>query len=249
LPGSLIGSIVGLADRMDTIVGCFAVGLEPTGTADPYALRRQALGIIRVIRDKKIAISIPDFVSKSGSILNEAISFNAEELSGKVLNFIKDRFRNMLLAEGVPQDLMEAVITVDFSFLNRLEERIAALKRFREVSKDFQPLTRAFKRIMNIVRGFEGTSMVNPKYFEDKSEEGLWKAFQSVKDRAKEKIDKGNYLDALNLMVSLSGPVDEFFSQVMVMAEDKRVRENRLGMLKGINEFFLEIADFSKFPI
>jgi glycyl-tRNA synthetase beta chain len=107
----------------------------------------------------------------------------------------------------------------------------------------------AFKRIMNIVRGFEGTSMVNPKYFADKSEEDLWKTFQSVKDRAKEEIDKGNYLDALNLMVSLSGPVDEFFSQVMVMAEDKRVRENRLGMLKGINDFFLEIADFSKFPI
>jgi glycyl-tRNA synthetase beta chain len=245
LPGSLIGSIVGLADRMDTIVGCFAVGLEPTGTADPYALRRQALGIIRIIRDKKITVSIPDFVSKSGSILNEAISFNAEELSGKVLNFIKDRFRNMLLSEGVSQDLMEAVITVDFSFLNRLEERIAALKRFREVSKDFQPLAMAFKRIMNIVRGFKGTSRVNPKYFADKSEEDLWKTFQSVKDRVKEEIDKGNYLDALNLMVSLSGPVDDFFSQVMVMAEDKRVRENRLGMLKGINQFFLEIADFS----
>jgi glycyl-tRNA synthetase beta chain len=155
----------------------------------------------------------------------------------------------MLLSERVSQDLMEAVITVDFSFLNRLEERIAALKRFREVSKGFQPLAMAFKRIMNIVRGFEGTSMVNPKYFEDKSEGDLWKTFQAVKDRAKEEIDKGNYLDALNLMVSLSGPVDEFFSQVMVMAEDKRVRENRLGMLKGINEFFFEIADFSKFPI
>ena len=249
LPGSLIGSIVGMADRMDTIVGCFAIGLEPTGTADPYALRRHALGIIRIIRAKKIGISLQDFVSKSGSILNEAISFDREKVVDRVLDFIKDRFKNLLLSEGIPQDFIEAVLTIDFSFLNRIEERIVALRRFREISKDFERLTVSFKRIMNIVRGFEGTDKVNPDLFEHTSEENLWKTFQSVKDNVQKEIDRGTYFDALNSIAELTGPVDEFFSDVMVMAEDVRIRENRLGMLKGLNQLFLQIADFSRFAI
>ena len=249
LPGSLIGSIVGMADRMDTIVGCFAVGLEPTGTADPYALRRHALGIIRIIRAKKIGISLKDVVSKSGSILNEAISFDREKVVDRVLDFIKDRFKNLLLSEGIAQDFVEAVIMIDFSFLNRVEERIVALRRFREISKDFERLTISFKRIMNIVRGFEGTDKVNPDLFEHTSEENLWKTFQSVKDNVQKEIHRETYFDALNSIAELTGPVDEFFSDVMVMAEDVRIRENRLGMLKGLNQLFLQIADFSRFAI
>jgi len=249
LPGSLIGSIVGMADRMDTIVGCFAVGLEPTGTADPYALRRHALGIIRIIRAKKIGISLKDFVSKSGSILNEAISFDREKVVDRVLDFIKDRFKNLLLSQGIAQDFVEAVITIDFSFLNQIEEKIVALRRFREISKDFERLTISFKRIMNIVRGFEGTDKVNPDLFEHTSEENLWKTFQSVKDNVQKEIHRGTYFDALNSIAELTGPVDEFFSDVMVMAEDVRIRENRLGMLKGLNQLFLQIADFSKLSV
>ena len=249
LPGSLIGSIVGMADRMDTIVGCFAIGLEPTGTTDPYALRRHALGIIRIIRAKLIGISLKDFVSKSGSILNEAISFDREKVVDRVLDFIKDRFKNLLLSEGIPQDFVEAVLTIDFSFLNQIEERIVALRRFREISKDFERLTVSFKRIMNIVRGFEGTDKVNPDLFEHTSEKNLWKTFQSVKDNVQKEIDRGTHFDALNSIAELTGPVDEFFSDVMVMAEDVRIRENRLGMLKGLNQLFLQIADFSRFAI
>ncbi len=249
LPGSLIGSIVGLADRMDTILGCFALGLDPTGTADPYALRRQTLGIIRLIRDKRINISLPDFVSKSDSILNEAISFNLEGVAGKVINFIKDRFKNMLLSEGIAQDLIDSVITVDFHFLNQVEERIAALKRFRDLSRDFEPLATAFRRIMNIVKGFEGTYRVNPDLFEDKSEVDLWETFQSVQGKVKKEIERGDYFEALSLMATLSRPVDELFTQVMVMTEDIGVRENRVGMLKELNQFFLQVADFSRFAI
>jgi len=249
LPGSLIGSIVGMADRMDTIVGCFAIGLEPTGTADPYALRRHALGIIRIIRAKKIGISLKDFVSKSGSILNQTVTFDREKIVDRVLDFIKDRFKNLLLSQGIAQDFVEAVITIDFSFLNEIEEKIVALRRFREISKDFERLTISFKRIMNIVRGFEGTDKVNPDLFEHTSEENLWKIFQSVKDNVQKEIHRGTYFDALNSIAELTGPVDEFFSDVMVMAEDVRIRENRLGMLKGLNQLFLQIADFSKLSV
>jgi len=249
LPESLIGSIIGIADRLDTIVGFFSVALEPDGTADPYALRRQALAIIRIVRDKKITISFQDFIHKSASILNETISFNQKEVEDSVSNFIKNRFKNLLLSEGITQDFIEAVISIDFNFLHQVEKKIQALQRFRDISKDFETLAIAFKRIINIGKGFEETYSVNPDLFEHKSEEGLWKTFQLVKDEAKREIDRENYFEALSIISRIIKPVDEFFSEVMVMAEDRRIKENRLGILKSLQEFFLQVADFSKFSI
>lgn len=249
LPESLIGSIVGIADRLDTIVGFFSMGLEPDGTADPYALRRQALAIIRIVRDKKIAISFKNFIHKSASILNETISFDQKEVEDSVSNFIKNRFKNLLLSEGITQDFIEAVISIDFNFLHQVEKKIEALQRFRDISKDFETLAIAFKRIINIGKGFEETYSVNPDLFEHKSEEGLWKTFQLVKDEAKREIDRENYFEALSIISRIIKPVDEFFSEVMVMAEDRRIKENRLRILKSLHQFFLQVADFSKFSI
>jgi len=249
LPESLIGSIVGMADRMDTIVGCFAVGLEPTGTADPYALRRHAIGIIRIIRDKKVPVAIWDFVEKSSSILAQTISFDAATVESKVKNFIKDRFKNLLLSSGITQDFIEAVLTVDLSYLDQIEERIGALRGFRESSMDFEGLVTAFKRIMNITKGFEETGTVNPGLFEHKSEGELWNMVQKLEERARGLIEKHDYRGALNLLAGLREPIDTFFTQVMVMAEDMAVRKNRLTMLKQINKLFLHIADLSKFAV
>ncbi|MBW2341663.1 MAG: glycine--tRNA ligase subunit beta [Deltaproteobacteria bacterium] len=249
LPESLIGSIVGMADRMDTIVGFFAIGLEPTGTADPYALRRQTLAIIRIVRDKKIAISFENFIHKSASILNDTISFDQKAVEDSVSNFIKIRFKNLLLSEGITQDFIDAVISIDFDFLHLVEKKIEALQKFRDISKDFETLAIAFKRIINIGKGFEETYSVNPDLFEHKSEEGLWKTLQLVKDEAKREIDGENYFEALSIISRIITPVDEFFSEVMVMAEDRRIRENRLGILKSLHQLFLQIGDLSKFSI
>jgi glycyl-tRNA synthetase beta chain len=249
LPESLIGSIVGIADRLDTIVSFFSMGLEPDGTADPYALRRQALAIIRIVRDKKIAISFQDFIHKSASILNETISFDQKEVEGSVSNFIRNRFKNLLLSEGITHDFIESVISIDFNFLHQIEKKIQALQKFRDISKDFETLAIAFKRIINIGKGFEETYSVNPDLFEHKSEEGLWKTFQLVQDEAKREIDTENYFEALSIISRIINPVDEFFSEVMFMAEDRRIKENRLGILKSLRQFFLQVADFSKFSI
>jgi glycyl-tRNA synthetase beta chain len=249
LPKSIIGSIVGMSDRMDTIMGCFALGLEPTGTADPYALRRHAIAIIRIIRDKDITVCLPDFVEKSAFILAETISFDAGAVKEKVINFIKDRFRNILLYEGIPQEFLESVLTVDFSYLHLVEQRISALKSFRESFADFETLVTAFKRISNITKEVAGTGAVNPDMFEHESERELWAIFQEVEDNVQGKIQEEEYLDALNLLAGLSGPVDTLFSEVMVMAEDKGIRKNRLTMLARLKECFLQVADFSKFVI
>lgn len=246
LPESLIGSIVGMADRMDTIVGFFAIGLEPTGTADPYALRRQTLAIIRMIRDKKITLSIPDFVSKAGSVLGETLTFDSGKVIDKVLYFIKDRLKNMLLSEGITHDFIDAVVATDFSFLHQVEKRIEAVQRFRGHSSVFEPLGTAFKRIANMVRGFERTHKVIPELFESKSEEVLWSTFQQVRDKAKREIDEENYFEALNEMATLAPVIDELFSHVMVMAEDRKIRENRLELLSQLQDVFLQVADLSK---
>ena len=249
LPESLIGAIVGIADRMDTIVGFFSMGREPDGTADPYALRRQALAIIRIVRDKKIALSFQDFIHKSASILNETISFDQKKVENSVNNFIKNRFKNLLLANKITQDFIEAIISIDFNYLHQVEKKINALQKFRDSSKDFETLAIVFKRIINIAKGFKETYSVNPHLFEHKSEEDLWKTFQMVKDEAKREIDGENYLEALNIMSRIIKPVDVFFSEVMVMVEDTKIKENRLGILKNLQEFFLQVADFSKFSI
>jgi len=249
LPASLIGSIVGISDRMDTIVGCFAVGLEPSGTADPYALRRHAIGSIRIICDKKMPVCLPDFVEKSAVTLAETISFDAGIVKEKVINFIKDRFKNILLSTGISQDIIDSVLTVDFSYLDLVEKKIEALMTFRESFSGFETLVTAFKRISNITTGVPETGEVNPELFDHTSERGLWSAFLAAEDTVHQKIEEQKYLDALNLLAGLRGPVDAFFSEVMVMAEDKAVRENRLTLLSQLKECFLHMADFSKFAI
>jgi glycyl-tRNA synthetase beta chain len=249
LPESLIGSIVGISDRMDTIVGCFAVGLEPSGTADPYALRRHAIGIIRIIRDKKLPLCVPDFVEKSLATLAETVAFDAGAVKEKVINFIKDRFKNILLSTGNSQDIIDSVLTVDFSYLDVVEKKIEALMSFRQSFSDFETLVSAFKRIANITKGVTETEEVNTELFEHESERGMWNAFLAAEDIVHQKIEEQKYLDALNLLAGLRRPVDAFFSEVMVMAEDKAVRENRLNMLAHIKKCFLQMADFSKFVI
>jgi glycyl-tRNA synthetase beta chain len=249
LPTSIIGSIVGISDRMDTIAGCFAVGLEPSGTADPYALRRHAIGIIRIIRDKKLPICLPDFVEKCVTILAETISFDTVAVKEKVINFIKDRFKNILLSAGISQDIIDAIITADFSYLDMIEKKIEALITFQKSSSDFEALATAFKRISNITKGVTETADVNTRLFEHESERELWSAFLAAEGRVRQKIEEQKYLDALNLLAGLRKPVDAFFSEVMVMAENKEVKENRLTMLAHIKKSFLQMADFSKFTI
>jgi glycyl-tRNA synthetase beta chain len=131
--------------------------------------------------------------------------------------------------------------------LHQVEKRIAALQRFRDHSEFFMPMTTAYKRILNILKDFEGPREVVPELFEGKSEEDLWKEFTEAKDKAIREIEGENYFEALSEIAVLSGAIDEFFSQVMVMAEERSVRENRLAILMNLRDLFIRIADFSRF--
>ncbi|MEA3487482.1 MAG: glycine--tRNA ligase subunit beta [Thermodesulfobacteriota bacterium] len=244
LPETDEGSIVSIADKMDTIAGCFGVGLIPTGTADPYALRRQALGIINIIIDRDYRLELDELVDKSISVLAGKLKRTPEDTKSDVMNFLKGRFENQLISQGYSYDVVDSVLSEGVFDIVQSLKRIEAMETFKK-HPDFEPLAIAFKRVVNILKDFEGGS-VNTAVFDSSAEDNLYHAFIDIRETANGCIDEGRYSDALSKMASLRKPVDTFFNEVMVMTEDERIRFNRLSLLEEISKLFHRIADFSK---
>ena len=250
LPTSPIGAIVGMADRMDTIAGCFAIGLEPTGTTDPFALRRHALATIRILEHMGWDISLRRFISTSLSILREEIEFDEDSVFQKIAEFFRERYKNRMLGLGFESDLIEAVISVGFDRVDRLGLRISLLKRFIEESEEFKALVLTFKRVTNILKKQDVPTTVNPELFKEPCESRLWEVYQKVKGDLYQFMEEGDYLKALNRMMDLKEPVDAFFDGVEILTkENPPLRDNRVGILQNVANLLLSLADFSKFSI
>ncbi|AJE04242.1 glycine--tRNA ligase subunit beta [Geobacter pickeringii] len=243
LPASDIGAFVSMADKLDTICGCFGVGLIPTGSADPYALRRSALGIINIVLEKGYRLSLDAAVDRALELLAAKLIRPAAEVRGDVLEFFRGRFVN-LMADRYPVDAVDAAVAAGCGDLVDAAARIAALAEFKN-RPDFEPLAVAFKRVCNIVK--EGIDRpVDAALFQEPAEGELHKALLSVRADVEARTAAGDYLAALAGIAALKGAVDDFFDKVMVMAEDERVRLNRLALLTGIARLFGSIADFAK---
>jgi len=243
LPATDIGAIVSIADKIDTICGCFGVGLIPTGTADPYALRRSAIGIIAIILDRGYELLLTELIDGSLQLLQEKLTREFDTVHNEVLEFFRGRYLNMM-AGRFPADVVDAVVAVSFDNLNDTTARIEALAEFKE-RPDFEPLAVAFKRVCNIVK--QGIDIpVDDSLFQVEAEQELFNTFEVVSTSAGEMITAKNYLAALAEIAGLRGAVDTFFEQVMVMAEDEKVKNNRLALLTGIARLFGTIADFAR---
>ncbi len=243
LPASDMGAFVSLADKMDTICGCFSVGLIPTGAADPYALRRATIGIISIILEKGYRLSLSALVSQSLDLLAAKLNRPKAQIQEDVLEFFRGRFVN-LLGNDFPGDAVEAVVSVGFDDLADARDRVKALAEFKS-HPDFDELAVAFKRIGNIIK--DGTDApVDPARFQDAAEGGLYESFQMVKSSVDVSIANNAWLDALTEIATLRGPVDTFFDKVMVMAEDERVKNNRLALLTAIARMIGRIANFAR---
>lgn len=250
LPKTVSGAIVGIADRMDTIAGFFAIGLEPTGAADPFALRRHALAIIRIIEDRGWDISLKELVSMALDLLGKEIEFDKDKAQGSILNFFRERYKNRMLTSGYDNDLIEAIISAGFDRLSELPLRMNQLKKFIEESGDFSALALTFKRVSNILKNQEMVRDVNETMFKDPTESVLWTAFKGIKDSIKALIADKKYFEALNMFAGLKKPVDDFFDGVEVLTkESDALRNNRVAILQNIAGLFLGLADFSKFSI
>ena len=245
LPSSPIGDIVSIADKMDTVVGCFGVGLVPTGTADPFGLRRQAIGIIRIVLEKKYPISLRGLIEESQKQLGEKMERPVEQVKEEVLDFFRVRYQNFLLDKGIPFDVTEAVLSISFDELLDVQGRLDALRKAREWV-DFESIVVAFKRAINILKGSPPKKELNPSLFAETAEQNLYQSFLKARERIGLHLNKRDYSSALLEMTRMKKPIDDFFEGVMVMVEDEGIRNNRLALLDEIGKLFLRIADFSK---
>ena len=243
LPASDVGAFVSIADKLDTICGCFGVDLVPTGAADPYALRRATIGIISIILEKGYRIPLTELINRSLALLAAKLLRPADQVADEVLEFFRGRFVN-LMSGDFAGDVVDAAVSAGFNDLVDVKFRITALTEFRS-HPDFEPLSIAFKRVGNIIK--EGTDVpVDPALFEDAAEGELYEAFNAVSNIVKLKVTQGAWLEALATIATLRSSVDNFFDKVMVMAEDGRVRTNRLALLTAIARMFGRIADFTR---
>ncbi len=243
LPSSDIGAFVSIADKLDSICGCFGVGLIPTGSADPYALRRSALGIINIILDREYRLSLGALVDRALVLLSAKLTRPCEEVKSDILEFFRGRFVN-LMADRYPADAVDAATAAGCDALVDAASRIAALAVFKG-RNDFEPLAVAFKRVCNIVK--EGVDAeVDLSLFQDPVEGALYAAFKEVEKKVAAAVAGREYVAALTEIAALRVPVDAFFDKVMVMAEDEQVRINRLALLTRIARLFGGIADFAR---
>lgn len=244
IPTGDIGAIVGLADRIDTIVGCFGIGQVPTGTADPFGLRRLTLAVLHTIEGKAYTVSLADIIRKALALYGDKVDDASSDTVVKILDFMKGRYANDSVAKGQNAGAVDAVLSVRFDDVLDSNSRIAALEKVRG-DESFTVLAGSFKRIRNIIKQNSATT-VETDLFEENSEKELYALFIEVEKEMNGYIADTDYLSALKVMLKMKEPVDSFFDNVMVMAEDEKIKTNRLNLLTALASLILGIADISK---
>jgi len=247
LPESHAGAAVSMADKIDTIVGCFGVGLIPSGSEDPYALRRQTLAIANIILGNGYQISISDLIDKGIDASGQKIQRNSGEIKKEVIDFFKSRLKNQLVSEGFSHDVVDAVFSARFDDVLDDVKKVKALSELKTLSY-FEPLAIAFKRVANIVKE-NNYDNPDPALFKEDAERELHDSFINIKSDVEKLVKEKMYLDAMKKIAEIRGLVDKFFDKVMVMVEDKSLRENRLNLLSNISRLYGELADFTKIII
>ncbi len=252
VPRNLTGCAVALADKLDSVVGCFAVGIVPTGSSDPFALRRAALGVVKIILEKKLPVSLSLAVGAAAkALLTHAPKRGVTPAQeAQILDFLMDRARFVLRErEKFGYDEVNAVFRAGAEDLVDSQKRLGALKAIRK-TKNFEPLAISFKRIRKILEKAnvkEGEIKgIQPDLFESEAERELFSVVRATASKVQAEKRAGRYLQALEIIASQRKAVDRFFEEVMVMAENEAVRQNRLALLSELLREFTTIADFSE---
>jgi len=260
LPHSLEGAIVSIADKIDTITGDFCVGFIPSGSQDPYGLRRQAQGVIRIILHKRLTLPLDILIDEALGLLKKSAHFSRQrlaeisEIRNQILQFFGQRLQSIFTETGINYDEIDATLTVGFYDLVDAEIRAHSIHRLRR-SPDFEPIIIAFKRAKNILKQAEDwkikvlSSQFNEEELKEVEEKRLFQEFDKVEKEIEKFLEKREYHEVLEKLVSLRKSVDDFFDKVMVMVEDERLRNNRLALLNRIVDLFCKIADFSKIVV
>ena len=244
LPTTQTGTAVALADKLETLVGIWGIGLQPTGDKDPFALRRHALGILRMLVEKRLPLSISKLLADSAQLFAGNAHF--KDPSADALTFLFDRLRGLLRERGFTQNEVEAVVAQNPDTLDNIIERLNAVKAFAALP-EAESLAAANKRITNILKKSEGaTGPIQSALLKEAAEEGLYSAMTKLKPQVDAAFAKGDFAGTLQSLAHLRNNVDAFFNDVMVMAEDEQLRNNRLALLANLHNMMNRVADISK---
>ncbi len=239
LPEKIHGAVVGIADRLDTILGIFSIGLKPKGSKDPFALRRNVFAIVRIIISLRLNFSMKRLIDECASLYASKV-LHTEEVEG----FFQDRIRSIFTEMNFSYDEIDASLTNVLDDVYEAYRRVDALHEFRE-NPDFEDLLVSFKRMWNIIKDEKVFSFSEEVLVEDEERE-LYRYFMEIRESVEQNVKVKNYREVYRILSSLKPYVDRFFDHVLVMDEDPALRKNRIGLLQSIIRIFSEIIDISK---
>ena len=243
LPKSLVASAVALADKFDTLTGIFGIGQAPKGSADPFALRRAALGALRIIVEKNLSLDLEDLVKKSAALFGDKLT--NKNVVADVVDFMLGRFRAWYQDEGIAVDVIQAVLARRPTRPADFDARVRAVSHFRTLDSA-EALAAANKRVSNILAKADAAiGEINLTACVEPAEKALAEAVLALRTEVQPLIAQGDYTAVLDKLANLRAPVDSFFDNVMVNAEDPALRQNRLAILNTLQGLFLQVADIS----
>jgi glycyl-tRNA synthetase beta chain len=246
-PSTLAGAVLSIADKMDSIVGGIGVGLQVTGSSDPFGLRRNAHGVCKVALDRKVRFSFPRLVDRVLAVFGDRLTLGRAEVKAACLDFFAGRLRFILEKKGYRYDLVGAALGPGVDQIVDVQARVEALDALKS-SPQFEPFILMAKRINNILKGLP-PAKVNPELFLEKEERELYSTLSIISSNAQPMIGRGDFARAQGIIFKLQPVLNTFFDKVLVMAEDKKTRQNRLGLLQSIARLLLGIADYSQIVV
>jgi glycyl-tRNA synthetase beta chain len=248
LPATEVGAIVSIADKIDTIVGCFSLGLVPTGSQDPYALRRQASGIVHILLQEKWAITLNQLFSIALKTFKnrQLMKRSPEEVEKELQSFFTLRLKNRMQEQGIRYDVIDAVLQDQSVETNSFFDKANIL--MKQVDEEsFKPLVEAFTRVSNLAdKTDQHKNTIQASKFESNVEHALYESYKRVKEDVEKQTEEGKWEGAYLSLSQLKEPIEDFFDQVMVMVEDDGLRYNRLALLQNISLLIRGYADFSQ---
>ncbi|WP_278681592.1 glycine--tRNA ligase subunit beta [Paraclostridium bifermentans] len=243
LPTTKSGIVLSIADKLDSIAGFFAIGIQPTGSQDPYALRRQALGIINILMDNNLDISLRELVSLTLDNYS-FIEFDKDEVLNQIMEFFKDRIKNLFRDLGIRYDVIDAILSSNIDDIADMYARAKALNSWIDKGELVEMLT-AFNRVATLAEKAE-TNEVNINLMREEAEFNLYQQFQEISSNVEHLLANKEYTKALDAFASLRPAIDNMFDSVMIMDKDEAIKNNRLAILKQIYDIMLNICDLSK---
>jgi len=243
-PSTLAGAVLSLADKIDSIAGVVGVGVQTTGSSDPFGLRRNALGVCKIVLDRKLSFSFPRLLDRVLAVYGDRLNRPAAEVKAECLDFFAGRLRHIFDRMGFRYDLVNAALSPGLENIQFALLRVRALDKLK-ASPQFEPMILMAKRVNNILRN-QPAAKVNPDLFEEKAERELHSSLTIIEGNVRPMIARGDFGQAQTILFRIQPTLAAFFDKVLVMAEEKKVRQNRIGLLQSIARLFLEIADYAQ---